>query len=168
MGNRKNKPTLFVTIGAPGSGKSYLAERLCKEYGLFHLRSDEIRKYIFPNPAYSPEENIRLFSLLDFLAEKLIATGVGIIYDANFTLRAYRMKLQKIAKKYKTKYAVLWIQTPLAIAIKRAKTRKYHQVGKKVVMGLHNEIELPKNEPVIVIDGTKPYRVQKVLLAKYL
>ena len=151
-------------MGAPGSGKSYLAERLCKEYGFFHLRSDEIRKYLFSKPTYSPEENSRLFSLLDFLAEKLIATGVGVVYDANFTLRAYRTKLQKIASQYKAKYAVLWIQTPLAIAIRRAKTRKYHQIGKKVVMGLHNEIELPKNEPAIIINGTKPYKLQKKAL----
>ena len=159
---------LLVIVGAPGSGKSYFAERLCKEYGFFHLQSDEIRKYFFPKPTYSPEENATLFSFLDFMAEKLIASGIGVFYDANFTKRDYRTKLQRAAQKYKAVYKVIWMKTPMHIAIKRAESRKYHRVDKKVVLGMHNETEFPEpeNEPVVIIEGTKPYKMQKQLMMK--
>lgn len=164
----KKKPVLFVTVGAPGSGKSYFAQKLCKEYGMVHLRSDEIREYVFPEPTYSWRENRQLFSLIDLLAEKCIAAKTSVIYDANFTKKAFRAKLQRIAKKHRAHYAVLWVQAPLAVAIKRAGARKYHPVDDKVVKGIHAQIESPKGEPVVIIDGTKPYKVQKLLIEKYL
>lgn len=164
----KNGPVLFVSLGAPGSGKSYLATKLCKEYGIVHLRSDEVRKYVFPKPTYSPEENGRLFSLIDFFAEQFLASGVSVFYDANCTKRAFREKLRRVAKKHKAKYAVLWMQTPLELAIKRAKKRSFHPVDEIVVRGIHSEIEPPKDEPTVRIDGTSLYKIQKLSLMKFL
>ncbi len=164
----KNKVFLLVSVGAPGSGKSYFAERLCKEYSMAHLRSDEIRSYIFPNPTYTATENGRLFELIDFLVDKFIALGVSVFYDANFTKRAFREKLRRVAKKHKASYSVVWVKTPINLAIERAKKRKFHPVGEAVVRGIHNEIELPKNEPVISIDGTLPYNKQKLEFKKLL
>jgi predicted kinase len=160
-------PTLFITVGVPGSGKSHFAERLCKEYGFVHLRSDTIRDILFSNPTYSPTENKGLFALMDFLANEFLSKGVSVVYDANFTKRDYRIKMAKVAKKNHAKYVVLWIKTPFSTALKRAKSRKYHKVGKEVVLGIHKETEYPHNEPVISIDGTKPYRNQKKLLERY-
>ena len=164
---KKMPLTLFVTLGAPGSGKSYFAERFCKEYGCVHLRSDEIRKYVFPSPTYSSSENKQLFHLIDFIAQKFLAAGVSVFYDANFTKRMTRNRQQRIAKKYKARFAVLWVQTPIHLAIRRANSRNYHPVNENVVRGLNSEIELPKNEPAITIDGTKPYRIQKLAIHKY-
>ncbi|HEY4493124.1 MAG TPA: ATP-binding protein [Candidatus Paceibacterota bacterium] len=164
---KKMPLTLFVTLGAPGSGKSYFAERFCKEYGFVHLRSDEIRKYVFPNPTYSSSENKQLFHLIDFIAQKFLVAGVSVFYDANFTKRITRTRQQRVAKKYRARYAVLWVQTPILLAIKRANSRNYHPVDENVVRGLNSEIELPKNEPVIIIYGTKSYRIQKLAIQKY-
>ena len=165
--NKKSRPLLLVGIGAPGSGKSYFAEKLCKEYGLIHLKSDEIRDRLFPKPTFSPEENSRLFSFIDFLAEKLVASGVSVFYDSNASLKEYRFKLQRVAKRHKARYAVVWIKTPLALAINRAELRNYNRVGRHVVVGMHKEIEHPTKEPVIVINGTKPYTTQKKAFMEY-
>ena len=162
------KALLLVTIGAPGSGKSYFSKKFCKEYHFAHLRSDEIRKYVFSHPTYTQKENTRLFKLINFMLEKLLAGGVSVIYDANFTKKESRTRASRIAKKYKANFAILWLSTPIDVAIKRARSRNYHPVDKGVVLGLHRELELPKDEPVIVIDGTKPYDVQKSSVLSYL
>ncbi|MGC9599030.1 MAG: ATP-binding protein [Minisyncoccia bacterium] len=158
---------LFVTVGVPGSGKSYFAEKLCKERGLVHLRSDKIRDIVFPKPTYKPGENNKLFGLIDFLVVELLSKGVGVVYDANFTKKIHRTEMARIAKKNGAQYAVLWIKTPLSVALKRVKARKYHKIGKRVVFGIHEETEYPHNEPVVVLDGTKSYRSQKRLFKQY-
>jgi predicted kinase len=160
------KPKLFVTMGTPGSGKSYFAERFCKEYGLVHLRSDEIRKLVFPKPTFTKEENYKLFSLIDLLVRKLLSHGVGVVYDSNFSLKISRLRLLKMAKSYKAKFVILWLKTPLDVAIKRAKSRSFHPISAKVVKLMDKEIELPKNEPAIEINGTKPYKAQKALVLR--
>jgi len=160
--------TLFVTVGAPGSGKSYFAEKLCKEYGFVHLRSDTLRDIVFPHPTYTPAENRKLFRLMDFLVSQFLSNGVSVVYDANFTKKAYRMDMQRVAKKNHARYAALWIKTPLPIALQRAKSRKYHRVGKGVVFGIHQKTEYPYDEPVVIVDGTKSYQNQKKLLRAYL
>jgi len=160
--------TLFVTVGAPGSGKSYFAEKLCKEYKFVHLRSDKIRDIVFPRPTYTPTENSKLFRLMDFLVGEFLSNGASVVYDANFTKKAYRKEMQWVAKKNGAKYAVLWVKTPLVTALRRAKSRRYHKVGKSVVLGIHKETEYPHGEPVVIIDGTKRYSSQKKLLRAYL
>lgn len=162
------KPMLMITVGAPGSGKSYLAERLCKDYGMVHLRSDEIRDYVYNSPTYAPDEQRRLFTFIDFLAKTFLRHGVGVIYDANFTKRTYRMALKRLARTCGVQFVVLWVQTPLEVAMQRAQRRAFHPVNSEVVLGLHAEIELPKNEPVLIVDGTKSYKANKTLIDSFL
>jgi len=159
---------LFVTVGIPGSGKSYFSERLAKDFGFVHLRSDAVRDIILPNPTYSAAENRRLFNLMDFFANEFLSKGVSVVYDGNFTKKKYRTEMAKMAKKNHARFAVIWVKTPLRLALKRARSRKYHAIPKEVVFGIDKETEYPDGEPVIIIDGTRSYRSQKKLLRPYL
>ncbi|HEY4504450.1 MAG TPA: ATP-binding protein [Candidatus Paceibacterota bacterium] len=163
---KNKKLQLFVTMGIPGSGKSYFAERFCKEYGLVHLRSDEIRKLIFAKPTFSREENLGLFSLIDFFVDTLLLRGVGVVYDSNFSLKKRRVRLLKMAKMRKATFAIFWVKTPIDVAIRRAKSRAFHPISERVVKLMDSEIEVPKGEPVVEIDGTKSYKEQKAVVLK--
>lgn len=162
------KPLLIATFGHPGSGKSHFSEKLSKDLHFAHLRSDEIRHQLFPEPTFSQEEHNVVFGLMNFLAAKLLSTGVSVIYDANSHKKKHRQSLKDITEKESARFALLHIETPLEIAVERAKTREFRPVDRSVVESMHNESEDPKDESPIVIDGTKSYEEQKEFIIKKL
>lgn len=172
----KRKPILFVTMGFPGSGKTYFARRVAKEQGIFHLNSDRVRAEIFPKPKYTAKENAAVFRVMDFIAGELLALGVSVIYDANSNRKKYRLRLRQIAKKQGARYLVLWFQTSVGMALKRISRRreikselmkKYHRpVDKWVLFRIKKELEEPRREPFVIIDGEQSYLKQKELVLK--
>lgn len=164
---KKHQPYLLATLGYPGSGKTYFSERFTKEYGFFHLNSDIVRLTLFPKPKYNPEESAIVFRMMDFLAGAFLSCGISIIYDANSTKRVYRERLQKIAKKHGADYLLLRFMTPLPLALKRIKKRRelrselkkryYRPIDDKVLFEIKAEMEEPKKEPFIIINGEKTY-----------
>ena len=119
----KKKPILFTTLGYPGSGKTYFAEKFAKEFNLFHLNSDKVRLEIFPDPKRTPEEHEIVYRLMDYIAEEFLKKGIGVIYDANMTKIEFRRRLMDLAKKCSANYLLLWFQTPEELAIERIKKR---------------------------------------------
>lgn len=172
------KPILFVTLGYPGSGKTFFARRFAKEFGLYHLNSDRTRLEIILKPKYTIVENAGFFRVMDFIAGEFLQQGNSVIYDANSTKIIYRKCLQKIAKKRNARYILLWIQTPVDLALRRIKKRKelkselmrqYHRpIDDSVLFRLKDEQENHHREPHIVINGKLPYRKQKESVIKFL
>lgn len=70
-----------MLIGIPGSGKSYEAQLLSKEYDAIICSSDEIRKNKFNNE-YSKEANAAVFSELHKKVRQYLRSGRNVIYDA--------------------------------------------------------------------------------------
>ena len=118
-----NRSIFFITLGYPGSGKTFFARKFAKDMKLFHLNSDRIRLLIFPNPKFSSEEHPIVFGAMDYLANEVLKCGVSVIYDANSTLRIYRKCLQQLARKNNAKYLLLWFQTPVKTALMRIEKR---------------------------------------------
>ena len=174
----ENIPTLFVTFGFPGSGKTYFSKRLAKDLGAFHLNSDRLRSEIFPSKLYSPEDNKTVFGVMDYIAEELLSRSMSVLYDANVTKRIFRKRLQKIAKKAEANYLVLWIQVPLELALKRVRDRtklttelqrKYEvPIDEETVLRLKSQMEDPVGEANIILDGTKTYKSQRKLIQNFL
>lgn len=153
------------TIGSPGSGKSYFSEKLARDLHFVHLRSDDIRFRLVKKVKkvdFSQEENDAVFGFMDFLSEKILKDGVGVIYDANLVKRTHRDRLCEIAQSAGVVYVILWIQTPLELAITRAKEREFRPIDREVVESLNSALEEPSSdEPIIIIDGTKSYEEQR-------
>ncbi len=173
------KPTLFATLGFPGSGKTYFSERFAKEFKLFHLNSDRLRLDMIENPKYTSQEHRQVFTVMDYITDHLLAAGISVIYDANSTKRAYRNRLRKIARINKANYLLIHIKTPVATAEKRLEKRKlikssakqkyYRPIEKEVLHGIRKETEEPlPTEPHVVIDGLKRYKDQITLVKSVL
>ncbi len=159
-------PLLIGTIGSPGSGKSYFSEKISKDLHLVHLRSDDIRFRIISEPNFTQEEHNVVFGFMDFLAEKILDNKIGVIYDANLVKYEHRERLIRIAENTKAKFVMLWIKTPLDLAITRAKDRKFHPITKETVEAIAGELEEFRNEPHIIIDGIKSYEEQRDFILK--
>ncbi len=155
------KPILIATFGYPGSGKTYFSEKLAKDLHCAHLRSDDFRFKIVPHPTFSIEEHTMVFNLMDFLAEKFLSSGVNVIYDVNLTKKKYRDRARRIAVKTNSRFALISVQTPFDLAVERAKNRKVHSIDRKTVEAIRDEAEDLRDEPHILLDGTRSYKDQK-------
>jgi predicted kinase len=173
------KPTLLVTFGFPGSGKSYFSEKLSKEKGFFHINSDIIRFTLFKNPSFTKEEHEGIFALMDLITENLLKSGINVIYDCNTNLSSHRTRIRNLAKKSKANYCLIWIKTDIKLAEKRLEKRlrikdkkkklMYRPVTLETLHKLKNEMQIPKGaEKFIIIEGHLPFSKQIKILEKVL
>ena len=158
----KQQPLLIVTVGYPGSGKSYFAAQIAADLRAAHLRSDDLRDWLFNDPSYEPHETKHLFSVMNQLADKLLSTGVSVVYDANFSYRKHRDEAREKAARYDARFSLLYVDTPFEVAVERAASRPTHQIGREVVEQMRDEIEDFSDEDPIRIDGTRDYDQQRV------
>lgn len=103
------EPSLWITHGLSGSGKSTAAMRLVEERGLFRVRTDVIRKQLLgisPNDttpedrldeAYSAELTARVYDRLADMCEQIISAGFSPIADGAFLQRGHREAFAKLA-----------------------------------------------------------------------
>lgn len=167
----EKKPYLIITLGYPGSGKTYFSEHLVKKEGYFHLSGDKVRLAMFDKPCYSQQEHEAVYRFVDYLAEQFLKQGVSVMYDANFNFKRSRIKIQKLAKKVGASYRLVWIKTDEKKALKRLEQRAalknakrkelYRPIDSTVFHILKDEMELPTtSEPYIEIDGHASFQKQ--------
>lgn len=161
------KTFLIGVIGYPGSGKTYFSERLSKEFGLFHLNSDQVRLNMFETPTYSLEESVVLFRFMNFLTEKLLQSGCGVIFDANSTKKKHRRKFETMAEGVGAEYILVWIKTDVETAKNRLSRspgedeQLYRNVDESVFEEIKDGLENPdESESCIEIDGTASFEDQ--------
>ena len=155
------QPILFLLVGYPGSGKTTTAQLLHEQTGATHIWADHERKERFIDPTYSQAESKVLYSILNELTDKLLSEGKSVIYDTNFSFRRDRDLLRTMAAKQDVPTVVIWIQTPVALARKRAVHDNHAQRNwaPKQMTAEHFErivrdLEPPTpNEHVITLDG---------------
>lgn len=160
-------PTLFFTLGYPGSGKTQFSMQFAKEHNLFHLNSDRLRLEMFDNPTYTPSEHKAVFRVMDYIAGELLEKGLSVMYDANNSRRIHRKTKYALAREHNAKAILLWFKVPLKVALGRIGARgdgdeKYFRnITPEVLQHLKDELEEPQDdEPYVVIDGTAPYADQ--------
>jgi len=117
------KPFLIVMSGLPGTGKSYFSRRLTKRLACVRLESDELRKLLFPRPAYTADENQRLFSALYRLTEELLRKNIPVLLDATNLVEHHREQLYHIAERLGAKLILVRVEAPPEVVQERLQTR---------------------------------------------
>jgi aminoglycoside phosphotransferase family enzyme/predicted kinase len=112
-------PTLFITTGLTGCGKSAVAAELAKRLGLVLLSSDITRKKLANIPQnehcygdinsgiYSADFSAQTYRALFDEAAKILAEGGPVIIDATFIRSADRKEAKKLAEDAGARFFII-------------------------------------------------------------
>lgn len=155
-------PTLYLTVGYPGSGKTTVSRIIHELTGATHLWADHERQQMFKNPQHSHAENIKLYDELNRRTDELLRAGTSVIFDTNFNFYRDRERLRRIAARNGARAVTVWITTPKALARTRA-TEQSHNQATRVWGNMSGEafdriarnLQKPRpDEQAITLDGT--------------
>jgi len=120
---RGRGPALILLSGLPGTGKSFLAEQIRRRYAAIVLRSDEVRKALYPAPRYTPAENGAVYLLCYALLEELLHDGYAVVFDATNLVRRGRQRARKLASALGVPFLLLVTESPPSIVADRLRRR---------------------------------------------
>ncbi len=179
-----SEPTLFITTGLAGCGKSAVAETLAKRLGLVVLSSDVTRKKLagiqvkehrfedLNTGIYSSEFSRKTYDTLFKEAKNILNDGNSVIIDATFIKSAERETAKKLAEEMKAKFFIIECK----LDEKTTKERLEKRLSEESVSDGRWEVyQMQKNvfEPVlevppynhVIIDNINPLEanVQQIL-----
>ena len=113
------KPSLYLLLGLPGSGKTTAAKDIATLTGAVHLSSDSFRLSLFEHPTFSQDEHDALYKMLDYMCELLLKSGTSVVYDANLNRYQHRKEKYALAKKSGANVKLFLLSVPRDMAKKR-------------------------------------------------
>ncbi|MEM9588945.1 MAG: AAA family ATPase, partial [Planctomycetota bacterium] len=113
------RPTLFITHGLSGSGKTLVSEIVVVQRGAIRLRSDIERKRHFgisPDDPVAPDQkeslydasgNHATYNRLERLASGILRDGYSVVIDATFLKSTDRERFHHLAIRERVAFAIL-------------------------------------------------------------
>lgn len=136
---RPVQPSLWITHGVSGSGKSTGSEIIVQRKGAIRIRSDVERKRMLgpveasdsgslPGGSIYSEKSTRLtYQRLEFLARQLLRSGYPVLVDATFLKRAQRNAFASLAKSMGASFHILHFDADDAVLRERIRQRASQQ-----------------------------------------
>ena len=130
-------PTLFITCGTMGCGKSTLSDQLAFELGLATFNSDTVRKQLaglppetaiqvsFGEGLYSKEMSQRTYCQLEHLADTELASGHSVMIDAGFGTGNERAQFARLAASHHAEFVILFVQCDPDVQRRRLHERSF-------------------------------------------
>lgn len=112
-------PTLHVTMGLPGSGKTTLIGSLDVDY---EVSPDELRKEL-TGDINDQSQNAKVFRVAHADVVCYLERGHNVIYDATSLKREYRQPLLDIAKDMGAKTHLHVVDTDYNLCVERQEAR---------------------------------------------
>ena len=147
-----NKPTLYVMVGLPGSGKTTWAKKNLKN--AVYISRDEIRYSLLKDSEdYFSKETEVYSTFINKIKENLLK-GKNVIADATHINRASRRKLINSIRGVPAYLEAIWIDVPLERALKQNENRPGRAlVPQHAITSMKTRFENPKK-----IEGFKEIR----------
>ena len=129
-------PALIITVGASGSGKSYLANALAAHLGAAIFSSDVVRKQLLgidpmerrveplDSGIYDPESTERTYEALLAEARRWLERGKPVVLDASYLQRASRQAAQRLAGEMGVRFLALACEADESLVRERLSQRE--------------------------------------------
>jgi predicted kinase len=113
------KPVIIMLSGLPGTGKSYLSQKLTERLPFMVVESDAVRKELFPRPSYSTRESAAVFRAVHHRIEERLQKGLSVIFDATNLEERHRKIVYAIAGHTGARLMLVEVQAPPETVQKR-------------------------------------------------
>lgn len=162
-------PLLIITMGYPGSGKSFFARQFAELYNLPRVSEDRIRFELFEKPFFNDDEADIIHRISTYMLEQLMQTERTIVCEGSFLTIKERKIMENLAVKNGYRLLVVWLQTDLETSAQRAATRdrrnpdsKYaFEVERSTFNSIKDTLQRPtEKETFVVVSGKHAYKSQ--------
>ncbi len=116
---KTKKPTLFITSGLTGTGKTTFSRKTSVDYHAKRLNTDEVRKEIFDigkyehryeeynKGLYSPENMKKVYDKIFEKTKNLLSDKKNVLIDATFRKQDLRDKAKDTAEQVNSNFVIL-------------------------------------------------------------
>lgn len=134
--SRSADARLAITHGLPGSGKSFVSQRVIEEVGAIRVRSDVERKRLFglgalqssldrvPGGIYDKVTTERTYTRLHTVAHGALGAGWPVVVDAAFLRRSERAQFAALAASLAVPFSIFDCQAELSLLRQRLEQRQ--------------------------------------------
>lgn len=147
------EPVLIRLSGLPGTGKTTFALRLAGRLDFAHVQSDEIRRGLCTQPAYTAEENAVVFAQAEQMAARALDAGRHVLIDSTNLTNKNRKRFVRLAWRTNATLVAVRVTAPEATARERlARPREGWSQAGAAVYELMRSRPQPFPVPVVVVD----------------
>jgi len=114
---------LVVVCGLPGVGKTTVARRVADHVDGRVLRTDVIRKELFPDPTYSDEETAAVYEELVARARDRVSAGDAVVLDATFADERFRHDVRRMATEAARGFELVKVECEESVVKRRIERR---------------------------------------------
>ena len=150
---------LVLVCGLPGTGKSTVAERVAELLPASLLRTDVVRKELFPDPTYASEESAAVYDELFSRATERLEDGEHVVLDATFRQRDLRERAAGVAAAAGADFRLVRVECAESVVRERIERRQREEDDESdadfaVYEQLKDEFEPIEGEDHVVVDNS--------------
>jgi hypothetical protein len=120
---RATTPQLVLVSGVPGVGKSTVAEWIADRLDAVHLRTDVVRKELFPDPSYSDAETDAVYATVVDRGREHLRAGRSAVLDATYKDREKRVGPRRAARDLDVPLRIVKVEAEPAVVRERIRQR---------------------------------------------
>lgn len=135
----------IILVGAPGAGKTTIADELVEKFGFVKICPDNIREEVSGN-WMDQTQNDKVFAIVYSRIEEFLERGDNIVYDATNCRSAYRFKIINVCKPYATSIICLCATTTIGECLSR-NSKLIRSVPENIIERMY--FTLKKHPPTI-------------------
>ena len=157
---------IVLFCGLPGTGKTFLSNKLSKYINSSVLSTDKIRKELIQKPTYTPWERALIYDVLFLLAKYLHSSGINCILDGTFNMEKSRREIKDLLNLPNNQFYIIECICPEDLIITRLLLRQddYSDATVSIYLKMKKIYE-PVKQKHISINTSKPLdkNIDKIL-----